>query len=257
MPIGPILRAGEDQWSIWSARPPPAHLPHTSRTPPGHLPDVISEAQPRAAGLPKRLKNAFVAQKVVSGSVSGDNSCRLWGYHRFGLIFWSKNTVFFIIFASLFLHQKTQIMKQTWWFQLGSKPWKLLFFLGKTMIFKESRFCVFINFHSASLRKVVKEMVWHQSVMTFFKMHRNVRPWDLFWVQKWLGIDQDRPKNPKNSEKQQFFWPCHFFSKFWSRDMFTFCATVRQVCKNVRHNSSRMVTPCSQLEGKIAAPMGW
>ena len=87
MPIGPILRAGEDQWSIWSARPPPAHLPHTSRTPPGHLPDVISEAQPRAAGLPKRLKNAFVAQKVVSGSVSGDNSCRLWGYHRFGLIF--------------------------------------------------------------------------------------------------------------------------------------------------------------------------
>ena len=114
----------------------PGHLPHTSRTPPAHLPDVISEAQPRAAGLPKRLKNAFFAQKVVAGSVSGDNSCRLWGYHRFGLIFWSKNTVFFIIFASLFLHQKTQIMKQTWWFQLGSKPWKLLFFLRKTSIFK-------------------------------------------------------------------------------------------------------------------------
>ena len=86
-PIGPILRAGEDQWSIWSARPPPAHLPHTSRTPPGHLPDVISEAQPRAAGLPKRLKNAFVAQKVVSGSVSGGVFRQIWGHHRFGLIF--------------------------------------------------------------------------------------------------------------------------------------------------------------------------
>ena len=72
----------------------PGHLPHTSRTPPAHVPDVISEAQPRAAGLQKRIKNALVAQKVVSGSVSGDVFRRIWGHHRFGLIFDRKITFF-------------------------------------------------------------------------------------------------------------------------------------------------------------------
>ena len=41
----------------------PGHLPHTSRTPPAHLPDVISEAQPRAAGLQKRIKKRTCCPK--------------------------------------------------------------------------------------------------------------------------------------------------------------------------------------------------
>ena len=70
------------------------------------------------------------------------------------------------------------------------------------MIFKESYFLISINFRSISLQKVVKQMVWNQSVMAFLQKHHNVGPGDLFWVQKWFGISQEKTKNPKICRKK-------------------------------------------------------
>ena len=70
------------------------------------------------------------------------------------------------------------------------------------MIFKESCFFISIDFRNILLQKVVKQMVWNQSVMAFLPKHHNVGPGDLFWDQKWFGINQEKTKNPKNCQKK-------------------------------------------------------
>ena len=117
-----------------------------SRTRPAHVLDVIFGVQPDAAGQPKTMKNALVVQKLVSGSVSGGVFCRFWSHRGLGLLFSLKNSIFSLFLHRFFLKRKTRIKRQTQCFHLGTEPWKSLFFLGKTTIFKESCFFLFIYF---------------------------------------------------------------------------------------------------------------
>ena len=94
-PIGPILRAGEDQWSRWSARTPPGHLPHTSRTPPGrHFWSPAARSQ-----AAKQHKKRICCPKGGVGK-------RVWrcfssdlGSSSFRIDFWSENCVCFQCFC--------------------------------------------------------------------------------------------------------------------------------------------------------------
>ena len=74
-----------------------------------------------------------------------------------------------------------------------------------------------------------------------------------------LALARRRPKIPKFVEKSNFVDLAIFsaiFDDVTCRLFAQVCGRCAKMFKNVRHDSSRMETPCSQLEGKESAPMG-